>query len=60
MIRAQRRLHARVFLALTPLLAALFLYALITRQRAVEQLRAHAQPAPPLSTQAVPSRENTP
>jgi hypothetical protein len=36
MIRAQRRLHARVFQLLSPLLAALFLYALITRQRAAD------------------------
>ena len=38
MTRSQRRLHARVFQLLTPLLAALFLYALVTRQRATEHL----------------------
>lgn len=57
MIRAQRRLHARVFQLLSPLLAALFLYALITRQRAADQLRQHARPAPTLSATA---EEKTP
>ena len=38
MIRAQRRLHARVFYVLTPLLLAALAFALLQRQRAAEQL----------------------
>ena len=38
MIRAQRRLHARVFYLLTPLLLAALAFALLTRQRTAELL----------------------
>lgn len=40
MIRAQRRLHARVFYVLTPLLLAALAFAMLQRQRAAEQLTA--------------------
>ena len=38
MIHAQRRLHARVFYLLTPLLLAALAFALLQRHRATEQL----------------------
>jgi hypothetical protein len=44
-IRAQRKLHARVFYLLTPLLLAALALALVQRRRAAEHLT--AQPAPP-------------
>lgn len=45
MIRAQRRLHARVFYLLTPLLLAALAFALMQRRRAAEQLMTHPAPA---------------
>jgi len=39
MTRAQRQLHARAFCVLAPLLAALFAYALATREHAASALR---------------------
>ena len=41
MIRAQRRLHARAFYVLTPLLLAALAFALLQRQHAAEQLATH-------------------
>ena len=38
MIRAQRRLHARVFYLLTPLLLVALAFALLLRRHAAEQL----------------------
>ena len=38
MISAQRRLHARVFYLLTPLLLAVLAFALVQRRRAAESL----------------------
>lgn len=39
MTRVQRQLHARMFYVLAPLLAALFVYALVTREHATRALR---------------------
>jgi hypothetical protein len=44
-IRAQRKLHARVFYLLTPLLFVALAFALVQRRRAAEHLLTHPAPA---------------
>ena len=51
MTRGQRRLHAGLFLLLTPLLLAALALALVQRNRAAHQLRSHPAPAA-MSTRA--------
>jgi hypothetical protein len=47
-IRAQRRLHARVFYVLTPLLLAALAFALVQRQRSAAELTRHPLAFPAL------------